>query len=351
VRAKTIAAFLAATAIVGACAVPAFASAAKPHRERQKPSVSTDLKMRGTHGFRVDLFTLDGSDVFLIADRRASSASVNYISLKRHPRKAFDAGRLDVKVGHLGHFRGRFVPTSTEEEKLEPGCEGDRPTVEKGFFVGSFDFRGERGYTAVHSHRLRGSVTHRPGGICTFSDGPAWHESPHQAKVEKERRRNELHLVAADEKESVLFQARSEEATKDEPPQTNFQASINGRRVGDFQVSYFATDFGFEAEPEAIFQVPNLAEPLAEATVAPSAPFSGSATFHLDSPKTASWTGDLAVEMPGLGKVPLTGAGIDAGLCKGLSCTKTLPKDLQPVLEAPSGVIVAVTVSKPKRDR
>ena len=98
--------------------------------------------------------------------------------------------------------------------------------------------------------------------------------------------------------------------------------------------------------------MPNLAEPLAEATVAPPAPFSGSATFHLDDPKTASWTGDLAVEMPGLGKVSLTGDGIEAGLCSGLSnCTKTLPKDLQPVLEAPSGVIVVVSVSKPKRDR
>ena len=47
----------------------------------------------------------------------------------------------------------------------------------------------------------------------------------------------------------------------------------------------------------------------------------------------------------------LTGEGIDAGLCNGPpNCTKTLPKTLQPVLEAPSGVIVAVSVSKPKRD-
>jgi len=350
VRAKTIAALLAATAIVGALAAPAGASAAKPRRFRQKPSVSTELRMRGTHGFRVDLSTVDAGGVSLSATRGAETASANYFSLKRHLRNAFHAGRLNVKVGHLGHFRGRFVPTSTEEERLEPGCKGVRPTVEKGFFVGSFDFRGERGYTAVHSHRVRGTVTRRPGGVCTYP-GRLWHVSPHQAKVEKERRRNEFHLVAADEKANVLFQARREEATKDEPPQTTFQVSIRGKRVGDFQVSYFAVDFGFEAEPETTFQVPNLAEPLAEATLAPSAPFSGSATFRLENPKSATWTGDLEVELPGLGKVPLTGGDIDAGLCKGTSCTKTLPKDLQPVLEAPGDVIVTVSVSKPKRVR
>jgi hypothetical protein len=350
VRAKTIAALLAATVIVGGLAVPAGASAAKPRRVRQKPSVSTDLRMRGTHGFRVDLSTVDEGGVFLSATRGAETASVNYFSLKRHLRNAFDAGLLNVKVAHLGHFRGRFVPTSTRKERLEPGCKGVRPTVEKGFFVGSFDFRGERGYTAVHSHRIRGTVTRRPGGVCTYP-GRLWHVSPHQARVERERRRNEFHLVAADEKANVLFQARREEATKDEPPQTTFEASVNGKRVGDFHVSYFAADFGFDAEPETTFQVPNLGEPLAEATLAPSAPFSGSATFHLEDPKSASWTGDLGVELPGLGKVPLTGAGIDAGLCKGTSCTKTLPKDLQPVLEAPSNVIVVVSTLMPKRVR
>ena len=61
--------------------------------------------------------------------------------------------------------------------------------------------------------------------------------------------------------------------------------------------------FEFGPGAASTFQVPNLAEPLTEATLEPPAPFSGSATFHLDTPKTASWTGDLAVELPGLGKL------------------------------------------------
>ncbi len=134
---------------------------------------------------------------------------------------------------------------------------------------------------------------------------------------------------------------------KSDPGQTTFQASINGRKVGDFSVSYSAFDFDLEGDPTPNFQAPNLAEPLAEATITPPAPFSGSATFHLEDPQTASWTGELAVEMPGLGKVPLTGDGIDAGLCKGPpNCTKTLPKVLQPVLESAGNEFVVVSVSK-----
>jgi hypothetical protein len=56
-------------------------------------------------------------------------------------------------IGSLGHFRGRFVPTSTESKQLTPQCEGDPTTIEKDYFVGSFDFRGEEAYTVVHAHR------------------------------------------------------------------------------------------------------------------------------------------------------------------------------------------------------
>jgi len=216
VRAKAIAALLAATAIVGALAVPAGASA-KPRHLRQKALVSADLHLRGTHGFRLE------------------------------------------------------------------------------------------------------------------------------AKRRKKRERGEFHLVAGDERASVLFQARREEPPKGlHGPSMTFSESVNGRKAGNFSVGYSAFFF-FEGDAATVFQAPNLAE----ATIAPPAPFSGSATFHLEDPKTATWTGDLRVELPGIGKVPLTGEGIGAGLCNGPSnCTKTLPRDLQPVLETSSDEIVAVRVPK-----
>lgn len=350
-----IAAFLAATAVIGAWALPAGAVGAKPHRIKQKASVSAQINLRGTHGFQVDLLAIDPGGIILTASGRTSRVgmlNVNYSSFARDRRGEFEGGLVNVRIGRLGHFRGRFVPTRTETRNTTPECHGDPTTIEDGFFVGSFDFRGERGYTEVHSRRAPGSVTRQAAGTCTSTDERPWHESARGIRQRKEAERGELHLVAADERAQILFQARRQEATKDEPGQTTFETSVNGEKVGDFRVSYAADIFGFEDKTAPSFQVPNLAEPPAEATIAPPAPFSGAATFHLDDPQTASWTGDLAVDLPGLGKVPLTGSGIAAGLCKGPShCTRTLPKYLQPILEAPANVIVAVSVPKPKQGR
>jgi hypothetical protein len=54
------------------------------------------MHLRGTHGFRVDFFTVDPRFVVLDASRWASpdNLSVNNSSFAAHPRSAFDAGRL-----------------------------------------------------------------------------------------------------------------------------------------------------------------------------------------------------------------------------------------------------------------
>jgi hypothetical protein len=70
--------------------------------------------------------------------------------------------------------------------------------------------------------------------------------------------------------------------------------------------------------------------PLTAATVEPPAPFTGSAAFALTSPTSDTYSGDLAVELPGVGAVPLTGPAIAAGLCRDYHCTKTLPRALRP---------------------
>jgi hypothetical protein len=128
--------------------------------------------------------------------------------------------------------------------------------------------------------------------------------------------------------------------------------SASGDKAGAFEVSRSAFLFRFSSSATTTFQVPNLAEPLAEAIIEPAAPFSGAATFHLDDAKTASWTGDLAVDLPGLAKMPLTGPKITAGLCHGSHCTKTLPEPLQRLLEASRSdeegfVAVGVATTKP----
>jgi hypothetical protein len=345
VRAKVIAALLAATAIVGAVAAPGGASAAKPQRNRTPASVSASVQGPGAGGFEYIFGTLGSRGDFLWLTQRpdrtlgGSEASVVYF-VTLHGREDFHGDRLDAKVGGLGHFRGRFVPGSTKLEQLPEGCTGEPTTTEKGVFVGSFVFRGERGYTRIDARRERGRVVRQGAMSCPASNpsGHRRHRSRRLAREERERRQNEFRLLAGDPKGGLSFQAEMQESAEvEEGSPTTIQASMT-ERVGRLEISRNASSISFGADAAATFQVPDLAEPLSEATLTPPAPFSGSATFHLDEPRSATWSGDLAVELPGAGEVPLTGKGIAAGLCHGPShCTKTLPEPLQRELDLGPG--------------
>lgn len=62
------------------------------------------------------------------------------------------------------------------------------------------------------------------------------------------------------------------------------------------------------------------ATPPRSATIDPPSPFTGSATFQQESSKDFSWTGDLAVELPGIGEVNLAGPKFETELCLGRRC-------------------------------
>ncbi|HVX33681.1 MAG TPA: hypothetical protein VHA80_11135, partial [Solirubrobacterales bacterium] len=47
---------------------------------------------------------------------------------------------------------------------------------------------------------------------------------------------------------------------------------------------------------------------------------SGSATFSDETMKAPGWVGNLKVDLPGFGVVPLTGHGVRASMCEGFSC-------------------------------
>jgi hypothetical protein len=337
VRAKAIATLLVATALV---ALPAGAAGATRHY-RQPAGTGAEIHLRGTHGFNFMLLAEDQRLVLLSASKEISKIgdeNVTYFSRDHTPSVAdLEGGDLNVRIGRLGSFRAHFVARSTKTEPVGPGCKGEPTTVEKGFFVGSMDFRGERGYSSVHAQRARGTITRTGAARCVirFPPSGSGHESARHAKEEKKREENAFRFLAGDSTADTIFQATREEAPAElgiSP--TTFTASVTSK-VGDLAVSHSAFVFDFRSDAGATFLTPNLAEPLAEATLQPPAPFSGAATFDLQDPKTASWTGDLAVELPGLSPVALTGDGINAGLCKGRSnCTRTLPPRLASILEA-----------------
>jgi hypothetical protein len=302
------------------------ASAASRHYRRPASAVA-EVELRGAHGFELRLVAFDHSmDLSVTKGVTLGEEGVTYSS--RRPTVStgyFNGSSLDVRVGRLGRFLAHFVPTSTKSEGDNGECRGNPPTIEQGHFVGSLDFRGERGYTSAHTHRALGTVTRIASARCVV-------RSP------RFRPGDEFRLVAGDKKADTILQASREEVSSgSKVTPTSFLASV-ASKSGNLAVVHSAFVLDFHAHPGATFRTPNLAEPLAEATLQPPAPFSGSAIFRLEGMRRATWTGDLTVELPGLGRVPLVNDGVQAGLCQGRSnCTETLPPRLAQIFERKTG--------------
>ncbi len=335
-----------ATLLITALALAVFASPvvarATPRHYHRPASVKAEVKLRGTRGFAVRLGVWGRSTVLLASKRvsKLGEEGVTYSSRRRAgPTDGLSGGKLNVRVGRLGRFRARFVPTSTRtREGIDDGCKGEPTTVEQGFFVGSLNFRGERGYTRVHARRARGTVTRIAAARCVTRSSSVDSGRESVRAEEAERKEDEFRLVAGDGTADTILRASREEVSKgSKVTPTSFLVSVIDE-VGELAVTHSAFVLDFHFDPGAGFRTPNLIEPLAEATIKPRAPFSGSAGFLLEDAGTASWTGELAVELPGLGRVPLTGNGFAAGLCKGRSnCTRTLSSRLTRILKSEAG--------------
>jgi hypothetical protein len=143
---------------------------------------------------------------------------------------------------------------------------------------------------------------------------------PWSDHARRSSRGRQLRLIAGIPPRRLGFEAGLIEGY-DQPSRTFFVAYSHRRSAG-LEVNDSAAVYPLSAPG---FHLADPSRPAKEAVVRPSAPFSGSATFQLESPSSASWEGDLAVELPGLGEVRLTGPHLYSGLCDGSTCTKTLP--------------------------
>jgi hypothetical protein len=326
VKAKLPVVLLMAAMVFGALASSVRASAASRHY-RRPASVVAEVELHGTAGFELSLVAFNHSMDLSVTKGIAKLGEEGVTYSSRRPAASagyFDGNGLNVRIGRLGRFRARFVVKSIKTEAVSGECKGDPPTIEQGYFVGLLDFRGERGYSSAHARRAPGTVTRIASARCARS--PSF------------RPDDEFRLVASDRNADTILRASREEVSAgSKVTPTSFLVSV-ASESGELAVIHSAFVLDFHADPGATFRTPNLAEPLTEATLRPPAPFSGSANFRLESPLTAKWTGDLTVELPGLGGVPLAGDEFQAGLCKGRSnCTEPLPPHLAQIFESGIG--------------
>jgi hypothetical protein len=263
----------------------------------------------------------DSRNASIVADKTEGKRLSSSVSYSVHPRTEFDGTTLSLKVPGLASFQARFTPGKTRQEKPESPCTGEPTVVDEGSFDGSFSFHGERGYTAATAKRATGEVIRIAAQICRFpSEKNVHHESPaEEAKEEEASDERIVQLIA--ERHDIgltLVAARTDIGTG---PKPFSEAIVLVNETAKAHGIVSSHNLILTSLPGRVLQVPaKTTKSPTEGTLSAPSLFSGSSTFTRRPGKKPSWTGNLEVELPGLGRLPLSGPKFQTRLCEGSSC-------------------------------
>lgn len=289
-------------------------------------SCALEFSLRGTNGYEVTVSADPGTGstpVSLTAE--GPSGSAQYMVNGRAT-----ASGISASFGKLGKVDVRFLPSGATRRKRVPKCQRERPPVvssKLGSFVGTIVFRGERGYTRVDAHRVAGAVGDPLSN--QVGNGPEcdFHGSPAQLKREEES----VSLQATGPRTGLSFStfrlfgggSSASALSAVTSPTAHGQYLFFVLAVEKLgKVTVFRSTGAPAAAGDFVFD-----EALTTARVSPPAPFTGTGTFARGPDGSVSWTGDLAVSLPGLGRVHLIGGKAE------LATVATLQKQFEVELE------------------
>jgi hypothetical protein len=298
--------------------LPAAATAAKPSASTVAPYRAASFSLPGSNGFRIEVSGTETThrlpNVFVAASK-GHRYKVQYLA---HGIST-PSGTLSAKFPGLGRIDVRFEEWKVVHRAPPDNCTGPPNIVRRGFFRGTIRFRGEEGFTSVHRHSAPGRIIESFKQVCNGGElkggnGPEvkW------TRLDASRGTGPI---------AVNFTASRIEIANASSALTGYYMSAVTHHDG-LTVMAFASAQG---DPSGFVTTGTGVIP-SDATVEPPTPFTGSATFHLDSPHSSSWTGTLGVELPGIGEVALAGSTFSSALCVGDKCTKTLSSTSGPLL-------------------
>jgi hypothetical protein len=251
-------ALIASLALVAALAsVPATARPIPPHAR---------LELKASDGWTASVETGDGKARLAFVKRGSVNQAVQY-----SVRAKTTAGGFTARFGSLGGISVKFTPA--------------RPGGNRGVFRGTIRFRGEDGYVELNARRANGAMIGGPRRPLRQTAG-----GPAEASAD-----TVLGVLVAATRESSLVAIASHPNERELPA---FAAATRERRAGIEilrKVSVSATPDSFVFDDN-----------LSTATIRPPAPFAGSAAFTRNADGSGSWSGDLAVDLPGRADLPLT---------------------------------------------
>jgi hypothetical protein len=276
-----------------ACALAALLLPAAAAADSSKGSISiSTIKLEESGGYELELgafrFGKGRPAVVLSAQRETASASYSL----RTPRRP----GIHANFGSLGQVNLGFHRRKKAVERPERNC---RWIAETGVFRGRVHFVGEGEYIVSEAVNPEGVILRLPDGFCGLNFRPGLppglpRETVLAARTKKGSR--EVSFRASRERSArraILFDA----STLEHVAEMRIERSVH---VSGQQGSFTATG-------------------ISRAAVSPPAPFSGYAKFRDPQPGPVTWEGPLAVTLPGLATLPLTGESFVARLCPSLS--------------------------------
>lgn len=247
------------------------------------------------------------------------------VSFSVHGRVDPD-GRIVAKFPGVGRVDLRFKATRSQKLGFgpKPGCRANgEATIREGVFSGTIELHDEPGLPSLVRRDAKGSVSAFPTVTCPGTHRGDKSESEGGSSGRPARAESPDLLQAGASLDGGLLGFSATLAPL-------FKLTEPAKAL--FQVSWIRTARGMTTVVSDIGQAPlrtfSISPPTGaptEATVEPPSPFQDSAAFRLESPTVASWTGDLRIELPILGEVSLTAPGTWSTLCRGTTCTDTLP--------------------------
>jgi hypothetical protein len=256
------------------------------------PSQTIEFQIKGSNGYSISVFGI-GKEVLLTARHGGSSASYS-------TRGLASPTRIKARFGHLGRVSVRFHSDSGPHLVPLPkgNCRGRGEIVDRGHWVGRIEFEGEQAYTIVHASRARGKITKSLKQTCRGA-GDGGHGLNLRVTM----------LSAVSEAGGPVFTAFK--ITSSSYPAVDgsvFSATLfetRGRRLSVFR------SISADAKVDAFASTGKKGH-IESATVAPPAPFSGTATFQRTSGSKGTWSGSLVGDFLGRGEVALAGPEFSA---------------------------------------
>jgi hypothetical protein len=310
--------------------VPASAAHSQPRPEVRSPSTAASIFLGSSHGYELGISLPSPKIAVLYVFRQAdpesresdnsSSAYLQSAYAIRLKGDMLRRGLVRAQFPSLGRVSLRFRPHG--KRKLRPpgyGCRGKQQVTEYGNFRGRVSLEGEGDYFELAARSADGSLTRVPRALCRAEAGQG-QDDDIDPRWEYVGSGFGSFIYSPGDGSTVLLYAAARSPYRTIGIRAAHRESAPAGAQIDVQVLELRHGMAIGRSAWVQSDVPGTlisslpGEHPASATLKPPPPFEGEGSFLASSSTSHSWTGDLAISLPGM-DVPLTGPEFETSLC------------------------------------